>query len=197
MLAMGKTTATCGIANIITNTQCKPSQLTTPFANGQGIVIVGGSGAGKTTLGTQLASIIGLPFVDSDSLVELKSNDIIANIFAYHNEVGFRFLEAQAIRSCITTPSVIALGAGGWEDPTTRETVIKSGFATLWLAESPETAWIRVVGDKSRPLVTTYDQFLDRWTKRMPAWDSAIKIIPSKLSPNSLAKRLVKTIEHS
>jgi shikimate kinase len=190
MLATSKHDVTCSVTNSINNTQRNQQLITI----GQGIIIVGGSGAGKTTLAKHLAHILGLPFIDSDNLIEKKNNNNIANIFAYHGETGFRFIEEKVIYDCIKSPSIISLGAGAWENANTRQAVRRSEFATLWLDESPVIAWNRVVGDQSRPLVTTYNQFLTRWIKRIPAWSSETKIIPSKASSHTLAKILTKLI---
>jgi len=190
---MSNLIATHHIIDTTTQTCIDQSTSIQPIVKGQGIIIVGGSGAGKTTLGKHLANVMELPFIDSDNLIELTSRDTIANIFNYHKEIGFRWLEAQAICNCLKNHCIISLGAGAMEDKKTRELINKSGFIALWLDESPNTAWTRIAGDQSRPLVTTYDQFLARWTKRIPAWSEAKKIFPSKLSPYSLAKEIAKS----
>jgi shikimate kinase len=194
---MKKLVTTYDVVDVVTQVQLEQSTSRALLKKGQGIVIVGGSGAGKTTLGKQLANIVGLPFVDSDNLVEFTNKDIIANIFRYQKEIGFRYLEAQTIRNCIKTPSIISLGAGAWENAKTRELVYESGFTAIWLTESPDIAWLRVAGDQSRPLVTTYDQFLARWNQRIYAWSTAIKISPSKMSPYYLAEKIARQMDNS
>lgn len=161
-----------------------------PFARGQGIVLIGGSGAGKTTLGGHLSYILGLPFIDIDTIIE-RDIDCINNIFINHSEIGFRFLEKNIINKYLTYPSVIALGAGAWEDINTRKAVYDSRFAILWLAESPYNAWTRIKNCSFRPLATTYDIFISRWIHRIPNWSTELAVNPIGQTPNLLAETLV------
>ena len=165
-----------------------------PLGRGQGIVLLGGSGAGKSTLAHHLARCLGLADVDADQRVEAASGRSIAAIFAEQGEAGFRALEAQAVRSCLAAPAVVALGAGAWQDPGTREAVRASGFAALWVAEVPERAWSRVGGDPLRPLATTRAQFMARWAQRTPAWSEAPMVLPLGRAPQALAEALVRPL---
>ena len=133
-------------------------------------MILGGSGAGKTTLAEHLARRLELPARDSDQRVVERRGEAIPAIFATQGEGGFRALEAQVVRECLVAPGVVALGAGAWEDPDTRAAVRASGFAVLWLAEVPRRAWARVGGDPGRPLAGTFEQFMTLWACRTRAW---------------------------
>jgi shikimate kinase len=46
------------------------------------IILVGFMGAGKTTIGRLLAAELGLPFVDSDQVIEQRASRLIRQIFA-------------------------------------------------------------------------------------------------------------------
>jgi thiamine-phosphate diphosphorylase len=162
-----------------------------PFAPGQGIVILGGSGAGKTTLAEHLARRLGLPARDSDQRVVERRGEAIPAIFAAHGEGGFRALEAQVVRECLLAPGVVALGAGAWEDPDTRAAVRASGFAVLWLAEVPRRAWARVGGDPGRPLAGTFEQFMSLWACRTKAWWEGAMVLPLGRSQKELADALL------
>jgi thiamine-phosphate pyrophosphorylase len=161
-----------------------------PIAPGRGIVLVGGSGAGKSALAGLLSQLLGLPARDSDTWVEAGAGLAVARIFAACGEAGFRALEARAVRACVESPAVVALGAGAWEDPATREAVRAAGFTALWLAEVPERAWARVGRDPSRPLATSREQFLARWASRRAAWSEAPMVLPLGRSPKALAAAL-------
>jgi thiamine-phosphate diphosphorylase len=165
-----------------------------PVARGRGVVLIGGSGAGKSTLARLLAKLLDLPVWDADQQVEARSGRTIAQLFAERGEAGFRALEAQAVRSCIASPGVVALGAGAWEDPETRAAVRASGTTVLWLAEVPERAWARVGGDPFRPLATTREQFLARWARRTAAWSEAPMVLPLGRRPGALARALVRPL---
>ena len=161
-----------------------------PVARARGVVLLGGSGAGKSSLAVRLGRLLGLPVLDSDQRVEALGRPIAA-IFADHGEAAFRALEAAAVRECLAAPAVVALGAGAWEDPGTREAVRASGFTALWLAEVPARAWDRVGMDPLRPLTATREQFLARWARRTAAWSEAPMVLPLGRPVRELAEALV------
>lgn len=161
-----------------------------PLARGQGVVLLGGSGAGKTSLAQALAQALGLPFRDSDEALGAS----IPDLFRERGEAAFRALEARAAARCLEGPCVLALGAGAWEDPATRAQARAAGFAPLWLAEVPETAWARVGGDPGRPLAGERAGFLARYAQRARAWWEAPPVLPLGRTAGSLAEALVKNI---
>jgi thiamine-phosphate pyrophosphorylase len=165
-----------------------------PLARGRGVVLVGGSGAGKSSLAACLAQLLGLPFRGSDSRVEAWGTTIAA-IFATRGEAGFRVLEAQAVLECLASPCVLALGAGAWQNPATREAARASGFCPIWLAEVPLRAWARVGRDPARPLAATREQFLARWAQRTAAWREVPMVLPLGRSPMELAEALVQSLK--
>jgi thiamine-phosphate pyrophosphorylase len=122
-----------------------------PLAPGRGVVLLGGSGAGKSSLARHLAPLLALPARDSDQRVEADSGQAIARIFAERGEAGFRALEAEAVRRELETPGVLALGAGAWEDPATRAAVRAAGWTALWLAEVPERPGPGWAGTRAGP----------------------------------------------
>ena len=114
-----------------------------PLARGQGVLVVGGCGAGKTTLAAELSRLLGLPEKDTDREI----GGSIPEIFQERGEAAFRVLEAQAVARCLEGPCVAALGGGAWDDPATRTLVRQAGFAVLWLADrpwTPGTGWAAI-----------------------------------------------------
>jgi shikimate kinase len=85
------------------------------------IVLVGFMGAGKTTVGHLLAARLGLPFADSDQVIEQRARRPVRQIFAEDGEPTFRALEHQVIAELLDGPAlVLALGGGAAEHPLTR-----------------------------------------------------------------------------
>jgi shikimate kinase len=162
-----------------------------PFRPGQGLVILGGSGAGKTTLGRQLAFRRALPFHDLDAVIEARMGRPVTEIFAESGEAAFRALEAELLPGLVTTPAVVALGGGAWEAAVNRAAVAASGFAALWLAESPTRAWERAGRDPNRPLAQDRAAFLARWRARMPAWSQADQLLVFGHSSRELVSALL------
>lgn len=75
------------------------------------LVLVGPMGVGKTTVGKKLAKALGLPFVDTDSIV-VEQHGAIADIFAAQGEQVFRGFEEDAVAQAISGPAVVATGGG-------------------------------------------------------------------------------------
>ena len=62
-----------------------------------GIVLIGFMGTGKTVVGQRLAGAMGVPFVDTDALIEAKTNTSIPLLFKTRGENSFREIEKQVI----------------------------------------------------------------------------------------------------
>ena len=54
------------------------------------VVLVGAPGAGKTTVGDALATRLGVPFADTDRLIELAEGQTVGDIFIQSGEDHFR-----------------------------------------------------------------------------------------------------------
>ena len=162
-----------------------------PFQKGQGLVIVGGSGAGKSTFGRQLAFALALPFHDLDAVIEEREERPVAEIFATAGEATFRGLEAALLPELMARPAVVALGGGAWESAQNRAAVATTGFAPLWLAETPTRAWERAGRDPNRPLAQDRAAFMARWASRLPAWTQAPMLLAFGHSSGELASALV------
>jgi len=120
------------------------------------IVLIGFMGAGKTTIGQLLAERLGLPFTDSDQVIEQRAGRPVAQIFAEDGEPAFRALEHQVIADLLAGPAlVLALGGGAAEHPGTRERL--AAAEVVYLQVGYEQALQRVGGDPSRPLLARPD----------------------------------------
>ncbi|MBP1628563.1 MAG: shikimate kinase [Holophagaceae bacterium] len=162
-----------------------------PVRPGQGVVLVGGSGGGKSTLAKALAPRLGLPLVDLDDLIEERAGTSIPDIFAYAGEQSFRDLETRHMTEALQTPCVLCLGAGAWQREENRAVGLASGFACLWLAESPLRAWDRVAGDPHRPLAQARATFMARWRSRIEAWSRLPMVLPLGRSPEELVEAML------
>lgn len=76
-------------------------------------------GVGKTTIGRKLAKVLGLPFVDSDTLITDEHGPIPA-IFEERGEAQFRQLEEKAMEKAISEAAVVATGGGAILSAVTR-----------------------------------------------------------------------------
>jgi shikimate kinase len=121
------------------------------------IVLVGFMGAGKTTVGTLLAARLGLPFTDSDQVIERRAGRPVRQIFEQDGEPAFRALEHLVIAELLDGPPIVlALGGGAAEHPQTRSRLANA--QVVYLHVSYAQALQRVGGDpESRPLLARPD----------------------------------------
>jgi shikimate kinase/3-dehydroquinate synthase len=127
-------------------------------------------GAGKSTLGAELARRIGLPFRDVDREVELALNTSVRSFFAAEGEEAFRVREAAATVSALRNPSpaVLALGGGAVMQEPVRA-ALRERAVTVLLDVDPDTAWQRVQGS-DRPLAQERAAFLALHDQRAPLY---------------------------
>ena len=132
------------------------------------LVLVGFMGAGKTTIGAEVARRLGREFRDVDAAIEAREGPI-AQLFAEHGEPGFRLIEAEFIRSeCDRRePAVIAVGGGAVE---TRELLETLDVFNVHVVVDADTAWQRVQGSR-RPLAQDETEFRRRYDLRQPLYD--------------------------
>ncbi len=77
------------------------------------IVLVGFSGAGKSTVGKRLAGKLDKVFIDLDLYIEKKYHTAIPLLFQRYGESAFRQLEYAALQEVLMTDNaVIAVGGG-------------------------------------------------------------------------------------
>lgn len=121
------------------------------------IVMVGMMGAGKTAVGTQLARVLGVPFLDSDEEIVKAANRTIAEIFERDGEPFFREKEAQVIARLLRgRPGVLSTGGGAFLQEANRAAITEFGIS-VWLKADLELLWQRVRHKTSRPLLRTPD----------------------------------------
>jgi shikimate kinase/3-dehydroquinate synthase len=128
-------------------------------------------GAGKSTIGAELAERLGRPFVDVDREIELVQP--IAQIFAQSGEAAFRVREAKHALDALGSgvPSVIALGGGAVATPQIRD-ALQERALTVLVEIDPEEAWRRV-GGGNRPLAQDEASFRTLYEERRPIYAEA------------------------
>lgn len=121
------------------------------------LILVGLPGSGKSTVGRQLARRLGLPFSDSDHVIEQRIGCSIRSFFDREGEESFRDIEQQVIAElCAGEPGVIATGGGAVLRPANRERLRAAG-QVFYLRSTPEEVFRRVRHDKGRPLLQVDD----------------------------------------
>ena len=121
----------------------------------ENIILVGLMGAGKSTIGRNLAKLLNKDFYDSDRVIEERTGVDIATIFEIEGEQGFRDREEQVISElCKKTNIVLATGGGCVLREANRNSMKKRGHV-VYLRTTAELLYSRIRYDKSRPLMQT------------------------------------------
>lgn len=114
-------------------------------------------GSGKTTIGRQLARRLGVPFVDSDHVIEHRLGCSIREFFAREGEDSFRDVEQQVLDDLtLTHHGVIATGGGSVLREVNRKHLRERGHV-IYLRSAPEDVYRRVRHDTGRPLLQVDD----------------------------------------
>jgi shikimate kinase len=121
------------------------------------IIFVGLPGSGKTTIGRQLARRLGVPFVDSDHVIEDRLGCSIREYFAREGEDAFRDVE-QAVLDDLSQhhQGVLSTGGGSVLREANRRHLHDRG-QVIYLRSSPEDVYRRLRHDTVRPLLQVED----------------------------------------
>ncbi len=117
--------------------------------------LVGPMGAGKSTIGRQLARALKLRFIDSDREIETRTGVDIPLIFELEGEAGFRAREQAVIDELTGQPEVVlATGGGAVLHPENRKNLTSRG-CVIYLHASVQQQMKRTARDRNRPLLLT------------------------------------------
>lgn len=119
----------------------------------QNIFLIGPMGAGKTSVGKQLAKILNFDFYDSDQVIEEQSGANIPWIFDVEGEAGFRKREERTIdQLTLQKDIVLATGGGVVLSAENRRRLATRGFV-VYLNVSVEEQIRRTYRSRNRPLI--------------------------------------------
>ena len=127
------------------------------------VALIGLRGAGKSTLGSQLAKQLDVPFIELDSEVERDAGTSLSEIFLLYGQAGYRRYERRCLENVVkkNERAVIATGGSIVSEPGTYDLLL-STCRTVWLKAQPEEHMARVVaqGD-TRPMTGNLEAMED------------------------------------
>lgn len=144
------------------------------------IFLVGPMGAGKTTIGRQLAKKLRRPFYDSDREIEKRTGVSISWIFEKEGEAGFRKREQNIIDELTGMDNVVVATGGGAVLAEANRQNLRARGQVIYLAASPEQLYRRMARDKNRPLLQKGDRrqlINDLLAERDPLYRSIADIV--------------------
>lgn len=150
-----------------------------PSAAPTAVCLVGFMGAGKTSVGRELARRLGWEFVDLDGRIQSAAGKTVQQIFAEEGEAGFRKREMAELARVLDEleelgPAVLALGGGTWIPEQARTAVHAHGAAVVFLDVSAEEAKRRCEKAKvARPLMKDIDALNKLLEERSPFYATA------------------------
>ena len=123
------------------------------------VALLGLRGAGKTTIGRQLARRLHVRFIELDRRIEKAADMSLADLFALYGEDYYRRLERETLAVVLAEhrPMVLATGGGIVESPDTYA-LLKKSAVTVWLRAQPEDHWNRVVSQGDRRPMADHPQ---------------------------------------
>lgn len=121
----------------------------------QSIFLIGMMGAGKTTLGRQLARHLKREFYDLDHELEARCGVPVATIFDIEGEAGFRRRETLELDICSRRPEIILATGGGAILSETNRHMLKERGTVVYLRANINELYRRLERDKTRPLLQT------------------------------------------
>ncbi len=127
------------------------------------VALIGLRGAGKSTLGSQLAKQLNVPFIELDREVERDAGTSLSEIFLLYGQAGYRRYERRCLENVVkkNERAVIATGGSIVSEPGTYDLLL-STCCTVWLKAQPEEHMARVVaqGD-TRPMTGNLEAMED------------------------------------
>jgi shikimate kinase/3-dehydroquinate synthase len=166
------------------------------------LVLAGFMGTGKTTVGRLVAERLGMPFVDTDALIEADAGMSVREIFAREGEPHFRALEHEiCMRVASESGQVIAVGGGALLDYNSHAALEKSGDIILLTCET-ETLLARLESSAlrgERPLLEgDFKRSVSELLEARKAIYGRImlRVDTTHLTPEAAASKVLELYEH-
>jgi shikimate kinase len=162
------------------------------------IVIIGFMGAGKSSVGRELARLLNCRAVDLDSWIAERERRSSADIIKRDGEAAFRRMETQALREVLRevtggVSEVVAVGGGAWTLAENRKLIAQHEAFTIWLDAPFELCWQRIEeSDEQRPLARSREQAQVLYVTRRPVYKLAAARIP--VHENDSAEEIAKRV---
>lgn len=170
-----------------------------PLVNAKNnIYLVGMPGAGKTTVGRQLARRMQRSFIDADHEIEARTGVRIPLIFDIEGEQGFRDRESKVIAELAAESNLIVATGGGAVLRPQNRAALKQGGTVVYLHAAPRLLYERTRLDPNRPLLQVADpmsKIEELFAQRDPLYREVADIVVNSIGGS--ISHLVKQVENA
>ena len=125
------------------------------------IVLCGMMGAGKSTVGIELALLSDRRWMDTDQVIEKDCGEI-STIFEQFGEEHFRAIETQTLEELVQEDHLVISVGGGLVLREENVSLLRKNGQIIFLCASVETLEKRLQLDSSRPLLQTEESLRER-----------------------------------
>lgn len=160
------------------------------------LVLIGPMGAGKTTIGSEIAKKLQLTFADTDVLIENDQGKSVSEIFVEDGEPHFRLVEESVvIDALLAEEGVLSLGGGSVMNIEVAKALKSSPAKKVFLDISLAAVSPRVGFDNARPLLMVNPR--QKWSElmnlRRPTYESLadITIDVSEKSVSEITEQII------
>ena len=166
------------------------------------IVLVGMMGAGKTTVGRELARRLHRRFVDSDHEICARTGVSVPVIFDVEGEPGFRRRESQVIDDLSQEQDLVLATGGGVVLAEENRKVLRERCLVIYLDVPPAVLWERTRHDRNRPLLQVEDprgRIESLYHERDPLYRAVAHVVVpgGRGSAKSMLRKIEKALEHA
>ena len=143
-------------------------------------IFIGPMGSGKSTIGKAVASVLGLPFRDTDSIIEEREEMPVSQIFIDKGEDYFRTVEKKVLRDeLLNDGSILALGGGAPISVDAQSALKVSSAPVIYLDISLASVAPRIGFDRDRPLLlhNPRGQWQTLMEVRRPIYESIANVV--------------------
>lgn len=147
----------------------------------QNLILIGFMGCGKSCLGTKLAKVFHMSFMDTDQMLTEEFGCSISEFFEKESEEKFRERETALLKHLEKNLKNTVLSTGGGMPLRTENAeLLKKIGKVIYLKASEETTYERLKGDTTRPLLACENpkqRIHDLLQQRVPLYTKAAHVI--------------------
>ncbi|MFR1842910.1 MAG: shikimate kinase [Oscillospiraceae bacterium] len=161
------------------------------------IFLCGFMGCGKTTIGKNLAKLLGCGYCDMDELIVKKAGMSIPEIFETKGEKHFRQMESDLIIELGNFKGIVSCGGGAMLNEQNGKNAAENG-TVLFLDTPFEICYKRIAGDSNRPIAAsrTKEQLEELYNERYPKYlKNAGMRVDCSGTPMEISKYIIQSLK--